>query len=260
MNGWRGLGGLCLAVFLLAGGRGHAADGLPAGWEQVPAAVAALADPGARVVQISARFLGTPYHPHTLIGSADRPEQLVAEFGAVDCFTLLDYVEALRRTAAPGEFRQKLIEVRYRDGEIAWSQRRHFFTDWAAAPGGRVVDVTLVVGGARTQETRKFLNRKADGSLFLPGVAVQERTLRFIPASALDRTVLDRLHPGDYLGIYAPEPGLDVSHVGMIVRQGDRLLLRHASSRRAEQRVVDSELSAYLAGKPGIVVLRPGAP
>lgn len=260
MSGWRRLGGLGLTILLLAVGSGRAAVDLPTGWAQVPAEIADLTDPGARVVEISAKFLGTPYRPHTLIGSADRPEQLVAEFGGVDCFTLLDYVEALRRTAAPEEFRQKLIEVRYRDGNIAWTQRRHFFTDWAAAPGRRIVDVTLEVGGARTQQTRKTLNRKADGTPFLPGVAVQERTLRFIPTAAVDRTLLDRLRPGDYLGIYAPEPGLDVSHVGMIVRQGDRLLLRHASSRRAEQRVIDSDLPAYLAGKPGIVILRPVAP
>ena len=257
MSGWRRLGGLGLTVLLLAVGSGRAADDLPTGWAQVPAEIAGLTDPGTRVVRISARFLDTPYRPHTLIGSADRPEQLVAEFGGVDCFTLLDYVEALRRTATPGEFRQKLIEVRYRDGNITWAGRRHFFTDWAAAPGRRIVDVTMEVGGSHTQQRRKVLNRKADGTLFLPGVAVQERTIGFIPTAALDRTLLDRLRPGDYVGIYAPEPGLDVSHVGLLVRQGDRLLLRHASSRRPEQRVIDSDLPAYLAGKPGIVVLRP---
>jgi hypothetical protein len=257
MSGWRRLGGLGLAVLLLAVGSGRAAVGLPAGWEQVPAELAALADPGARVVRVSARFLGTPYRPHTLIGSADLPEQLVAEFGGVDCFTLLDYVEALRRTVAPGDFRQRLIEVRYRDGVVAWAGRRHFFTDWAVAPGGRTIDVTAQIGGSRTQQTQKMLNRKGDGSLFLPGIAVQERTVQYIPAARLDSAVLDRLRPGDYLGIYAPEPGLDVSHVGIVVRQGSRQLLRHASSRGAAPRVIDRDLPAYLAGKPGIVVLRP---
>jgi hypothetical protein len=257
MSRWRRLGGLSLAVFLLAPGNGRGAVGLPAGWEHLPAAIAAVGEPGERVVQASEKFLGTPYRAHTLIGSADIPEQLVAEFHAVDCFTFLDYVEALRRSAHADEFHQRLVEVRYRDGIVAWDHRRHFFTDWAAAPGSRVIDVTSELGGSHTRQTLKKLNRKADGSRFLAGVAVQERPIRYIPLKALDSAVLARLNSGDYLGIYTPEAGLDVTHVGIVVRREGRLLLRHASSHREVERVVDSDLPAYLAGKSGIVVLRP---
>jgi hypothetical protein len=257
MSGWRRLGGLGLTVLLLTVGSGSAEVGLPAGWEQVPAELAALTEPGERVVHISAKFLGTPYQEHTLGGGSGRAEQLTVRFDAVDCFTFLDNVEALRRSADAGEFRARLVEVRYRDGTIGWGQRRHFFTDWASAPEGRVADVTAEVGGPRTRQALKQLNRKADGTLLLPGVAVQERTIRYIPGDALDLGVLSRLRSGDYVGIYTPAAGLDVSHVGLAVRQGDRLLLRHAASRSPERRVVDSDLAAYLAGKPGIVVLRP---
>lgn len=260
MNRWHRRAGLGLTVLLLTVGSGRGEAGLPAGWEQLPAAMAALSDPGERVAQISARFLGTPYQSRTLIGGADTPEQLIIRFDAVDCFTLLDYVEALRRAATPEEFRQRLIEVRYRDGVIAWDHRRHFFTDWVAVPGGPVIDVTTKTGGKSARATLKRLNRKADGTLYLPGVAVQERIIRFIPTAALDDSVLKRLRHGDYLGIYAPAPGLDVSHVGIVVRSEGRLLLRHASSRGEAGRVIDSDLRGYLAGKPGIVVLRPVAP
>ena len=81
--------------------------------------------------------------------------------------------------------------------------------------------------------------------------------VQFIPGAALDASVFEHLRPGDYLGLYSPDPGLDVTHVGIVVRVGGRLMLRHASSRQAERRVVDSDLANYLAGKPGIVVLRP---
>jgi hypothetical protein len=256
MSWWRRLAPLGLTVFLLTVGSGHGADGLPPGWEQLPTEMAAVNAPAARVARISEQFLGTPYRAHTLIGGIDLPEQLVAEFAGVDCFTLLDYVEALRRTYRPAEFRQRLAEVRYRDGVVAWDHRRHFFTDWAA-PGGPVIDVTTEVGGARTQQTLKRLNCKADGTRLLPGVAVQERMIRFIPAAALDGRVLDRLESGDYLGIYTPAAGFDVSHVGIVIRKEKHLLLRHASSRREVGKVVDSDLAAYLAGKPGIVILRP---
>jgi hypothetical protein len=257
MSWWRRRAPLGLAVFLLTVGNGHGADGLPPGWEQLPTEMAALNAPVARVVRISEKFLGTPYRADTLIGGPGHPEQLVIRFDAVDCFTFLDNVEALRRSKTPAEFRQRLAEVRYRDGVVAWDHRRHFFTDWVAAPDGPVSDVTAEVGGGRTQQTLKRLNRKADGTRFLPGVAVQERMIRFIPAAGLDDRVLDRLESGDYLGIYTPAAGLDVSHVGIIIRKERQLFLRHASSRREIGKVVDSDLIAYLAGKPGVVILRP---
>jgi hypothetical protein len=254
------LGGLLLALLLMAVGRVPAAAELPPSWESLPKETALLADPGARVVHISARFLGTPYQANTLGGGSELPEVLTARFDAVDCFTFLDYVEALRRSADAGEFRTRLIEVRYRDGVVGWGQRRHFFTDWAAAPGGRVVDVTAEVGGALVRQAVKQLNRGADGILLLPGVAVQERLIHFVPADALDSQVLGRLRPGDYVGVYTPKPGLDVTHVGLVVRRGNRLSLRHASSRREAGQVIDSDFLTYLADKPGIVVLRPVEP
>lgn len=254
---FRSLLGTLLVVLLPAIGYGLDPVELPSVWHPVLAEVAGITDPGERAARIGARFLGTPYVANTLGGGPGEPESLVSRLDAVDCFTLLDYVEALRRSLTPGEFRQRLIEVRYRDGHIAWGARRHFFTDWATAPGGWFKDVTAQIGGERTRQADKQLNRKADGTLYLPGVAVQLRTVRFVPTAAVDDSIFDGLRSGDYLGIYATEPGLDVSHVGIIVRTNGRLLLRHASSRRAEQRVTDSDLGSYLAGKPGIVVLRP---
>jgi hypothetical protein len=242
-----------LLLLIPATGRGLEEADVPT----ILAEVAVLADPGDRVVRLSAAFLGTPYVANTLVGGPGKPESLVSRLDAVDCFTLLDYVEALRRSSVSGEFRQRLIEVRYRDGRIAWEARRHFFTDWAAAPGGLLKDVTALVGGGQARQADKQLNRKADGTLYLTGVAVQPRTVSFVPTAAVDGSILDRLRSGDYLGIYTPAPGLDVSHVGIVVRANGRLLLRHASSRGAEQRVTDSDLGTYLAGRPGIVVLRP---
>ena len=260
MRIWGRAGGLLLVALLLWTGCGWGQDDLPPGWDAVLQATARLDDPGERVVQISARFLGTPYRANTLEGGPALPEQLTIRLDAVDCFTLLDYVEALRRSVTPAEFRTRLVEVRYRDGVIGWGQRRHFFTDWAAAPGSRVVDVTAEVGGAVVRQAVKQLNRKADGTLLLPGVAVQERLIHFIPADALDSQVLGRLRPGDYVGVYTPKPGLDVTHVGLVVRRGNQLDLRHASSRREAGKVIDSDFLTYLADKPGIVVLRPIEP
>lgn len=48
--------------------------------------------PGQRIDEISASFLGTPYVPHMLEGSATTAEKLVIDFRGLDCFTYLDYV------------------------------------------------------------------------------------------------------------------------------------------------------------------------
>jgi hypothetical protein len=256
MKPWSLISALVLMLWPV-NGHGQALSELSPTWGTVLAEAVRWNDSGERVVHISARFVGTPYRSNTLIGSADTPEQLVVSLDAVDCFTLLDYVEALRRSNAPAEFRQHLAEVRYHGGRVAWESRRHFFTDWADGGDGPLQDVTGIIGGSHLRQARKELNRKADGSLYLPGVAVRTRAIGFIPSPALDRRLLERLQSGDYLGVYAPAPGLDVSHVGIVVRQDGRLLLRHASSHRAERRVIDSDLAAYLADKPGIVVLRP---
>jgi hypothetical protein len=209
----------------------------------------------ARIDFISGRFLGVPYGESTLIGSPDVPEVLVIDLQAVDCFTYLDYVESMRLSRTFSEFRRHLRRLRYKSGTIAYGARRHFFTDWAASV--RVQDVTGAIGREKAAAVAKTLNRKADGGSILPGVPLVERKIVFIPTGRLDRPALDGLRTGDYIGIYAPAEGLDVSHVGICIRRENRILLRHASS--TAQKVIDQDFEPYIEGKPGIVVLRPRA-
>jgi hypothetical protein len=68
---------------------------------------------------------------------------------------------------------------------------------------------------------------------------------------------MDSLRTGDYVGIYAEARGLDVSHVGIIVKSDDTAHLRHASSIPSHRRVIDEDFVTYMSGKPGMIVLRP---
>ena len=45
---------------------------------------------------LSGCFLDVPYREFTLTGSDTDPESLIVNLQGVDCFTLLDYVEAMR--------------------------------------------------------------------------------------------------------------------------------------------------------------------
>ncbi|PLX99417.1 MAG: DUF1460 domain-containing protein [Desulfuromonas sp.] len=225
-------------------------------WNRILRDVAALEPPGARIAHLSAEFLVVPYRAHSLVGGPAEEEVLVFDLAGVDCFTLLDYVEALRLSPSFSAATVRLPQVRYLDGRVAYRSRNHFLSDWPQRNAATILDVTAEVGQGRAQTVAKELNRKADGSLWLEGIPVVSRPISYLPTADLDDTVLAALKAGDYLGIYTPLEGLDVSHVGIVVRQDGQLLLRHASSLSGVEQVVDVDLIEYLSDKPGIVVYR----
>lgn len=73
-------------------------------------------DTSERIDFISSQFSGIPYKTATLIGSLQTQEALVINLSGVDCFTFLDYVEAMRRSGSFAEFKENLRKVRYKDG------------------------------------------------------------------------------------------------------------------------------------------------
>ncbi|WP_431955489.1 DUF1460 domain-containing protein [Nocardia lijiangensis] len=205
---------------------------------------------------LSSRFLGTPYEANMLIGSATQPEQLVVDLRRVDCFTYLDYVEALSRSTDRDQFVANLIETRYAGGQVDFRNRKHFFTDWAHAPRTAATDITATLTSAAVT-VGKQLNAKGDGGTYLPGLPVVARDITHIPSAAVDGRVIGQLRTGDYLGAYSDQPGLDVTHVGIFVMTPNGPVFRNASSLAANNQVVDSPLLDYVRSTPGIVVLRP---
>jgi N-acetylmuramoyl-L-alanine amidase-like len=210
-----------------------------------------------RINFISGKFLGTPYVGSTLTGDINTPEVFTIDLEGMDCFTFIDYVEAMSLSKSFMEFKESLRKIRYRDGIVAFRNRNHFFSDWPIYNYEYIEDVTPVIGGDKTAKVSKNLNRKEDGTLYLPGIPVINRTIYYIPTSALDKNVMSKLRTGDYVGIYTEKEGLDVSHTGVIIRKGDEVFLRDASSRGKNRKVVDEELSNYMKNKPGLVIYRP---
>jgi hypothetical protein len=221
--------------------------------ERMLRAASAIRDTSARIEFISGELLGTPYEGSTLIGSAHESEAFVVNLESMDCFTFIDYIEAMRLSDSFARFCEHLKMVRYKHGTISFETRMHFFSDWLDTP--RVRDVTAEIGGERVEGVTKTLNRKGDGSAILPGIPEKERRIGYIPSSVVDEGVSGLLRTGDYCGVYTEVEGLDVSHVGVIVVNGGHILFRHASS--IEKRVLDQDFLTYMTGKPGIMVLRP---
>ena len=206
---------------------------------------------------ISREFLGIPYQGFTLVGDGNADEVFVIDLEGVDCFTFIDYMEAMRMSGSYDEFRTNLARVRYRSGVVDYGERNHFFSDWVASASPSVRDVTDEVGGTASRRETRVLNAKEDGTFFLPGIDAKAREIQCIPASFIDDSVEGRLETGDYVGIYTLTAGLDVSHVGIFVRKGEGTFLRHASSLEEIRKVVDQDFRSYVASKPGIVVFRP---
>ncbi len=206
---------------------------------------------------LSAQLLGTPYVGHTLTGDIDTPEVFTIDLEGMDCFTYIDYVEAMRVSDTYPDFKDNLQEIRYRGGVIDFQNRNHFFTDWPVDNPENVKDVTHDIGGDKALSVKKTLNVKKDGSKYLPGIPANERTFYYVPSEAIDGGFVSKLDTGDYVGIYTDLPGLDVTHTGIVIKKNGRTFLRHASSRKVNYRVVDEDLLEYIQNKPGLVVFRP---
>jgi hypothetical protein len=225
-----------------------------------------IKEAGARIDFLSRLFLGTNYKESTLIGDVNTPEVFVINLEGVDCFTFIDYIEAMRLSGSKrisdsfSEFKENLKKVRYR-GKVAFENRNHLFTDWREFNTESVDDVTEKIGGQKTKSILKILNRKEDGTYFLQGIQPGEREIRYIPSDAIDDSVISKLKTGDYAGMYSEMQGLDVSHVGIIIKDPIRssisngVNLRHASSKY--KKVVDEDFRDYITTKPGLIVLRP---
>lgn len=212
--------------------------------------------PGGRIGYLTKQFMGVPYQSRTLIGSNTEPEQLVVNLSAVDCFTLLDYLEAMRRSANTAEFIEHLKQVRYRNGEISYATRNHFFSDWTVYQPDFIEDVTVQIGGDHVGESEKKLNLKADGGCWIPGLQPCIRRISYIPSGHVDARVLAGLRTGDYVGMYADLAGLDVTHVGVVVKGPFVTYLRHASSTAGRMKVLDDDLLDYLSDKAGLIIYR----
>ena len=217
----------------------------------------AITDVGQRIALLSNTFLGLEYQESTLIGNEHSPEIFVINLQGVDCFTFIEYIEAMRLSKSFSEFRANLRRVRYESGVVSFSKRNHFFTDWIENNTDFIRDITGEIAARAPKRVQKILNVRDDGTFLLPGIHPVERKIEYIPAHEIDDSAVNSLKTGDYIGIYSHVRGLDVSHVGILIREGEMVFLRHASSQKKYRKVIDQDLKDYLLNKPGIIVLRP---
>lgn len=198
------------------------------------------------VKKLSEKFLTIKYVSNTLSNKDinTSKENLVINFEALDCFTFIDTIEALKQSKNLPQFKSKLINIRYKNGIIAYYNRNHFFSDWIT--NNDIEDITCKLG--KCKKTIKYLNKNYK---YLKQIPTITREIAYIDPKNID---LSKLKDGDYIGIYTNKNDLDVTHTGIIIKKGKKVFIRHASS--LHKKVLDSELFKYTKNKLGVLVYR----
>lgn len=206
-----------------------------------------------KVKNITDKFLNKAYKVNTMIGSDTQKEELVIDFKNLDCFTFIDYVEAMKRSSSFSDFKTNLVDLRYQLGNIDYTSRNHFFSDWIIYNGFENITSSL---SSKTKQVTKTLNLSSKKTPYLKGIKTKKIQLDYLDSKDLNTTITNKLHTGDYIGIYTHKAGLDVTHTGIFIRKDGKAYLRHASSKKQFLKVIDEPFESYIKNTPGFIVLR----
>ncbi len=206
------------------------------------------------------KFVGIPY----VAGTLDRndEERLVVNTRQMDCTTFVETVAALTLCASNGEtafadFCRRLTDVRYTDGQVAYTSRNHYYTLWAEVNGrkGYVTDICPVPPFTATQTVDVYwmsthvahYRMLAAHPEWLQSIKDMERSIsnhkyRYIPKNEIKDNALFRatIHDGDIIAIITSKKGLDTTHLGIASWHSDGLHLLNASS--IHKKVVDEPM------------------
>jgi hypothetical protein len=229
------------------------------------------------MVKLGTWFMETPYVAHTLEKGDE--EQLVVNLRELDCTTLVENCLALAKTIQSGEhtfeqFTKKLKNVRYRNGKIdGYTSRLHYTTDWIFDNQQKklVRNLSKEIGATPYPKEINFMSthpdsyrQLKDSSHLVEIIAQKENDINsrqhfYIPEEKLAE-VENQLMDGDIVGITTSINGLDISHMGILMRKAGRIHLLHASSTAEKVVLSDETLEEYLMNSKsttGIMVARP---
>ncbi|MFA6334802.1 MAG: N-acetylmuramoyl-L-alanine amidase-like domain-containing protein [Bacteroidales bacterium] len=227
------------------------------------------------VIETAKFFVGVPYVGYTL---EIEPEGLVIDLQELDCTTFVENVFALAMTVKSRDlnfdnFCNQLRWLRYREGVINdYTDRLHYTSDWIYTNQhkGIVKDVSRRAGGERIDFNLYIMSSNTDQYKQLKGkedlinkVKAKESEINsrkhfFLPTDKIDINA-KRIHSGDMLGFVTTIPGIDISHVGIIYKEGDKLTFIHASSTQKKVVINQVPLTEYIKEvkkNTGIVLVR----
>lgn len=231
---------------------------------------------GSLMTRLGRELLGTPYVGGTLEG--DGPEVCRLRLDGIDCVTFFETVLNLARNLKLGisgyeRLRDSIVRTRYRAGRLdGYTSRLHYTTEWILdnAAKGIVTDISQQLGGRPVQMKLDFMsthpqyypalreNASAVQRIAEIEQRLQSKTMHVIPREKIAAIESD-LRDGDIVAIMTSKKGLDYAHTGIVVREGRRARLMHASSTK-KQVILDGYLADVVARVDtwtGISVARP---
>lgn len=193
--------------------------------------------PEARTAFFGRQFIDIPYGAHTLEG----PEEiLTVRLDSLDCTTFVETAMVLAYTAGEHrtswrDFVYNLRRFRYRNGEVdGYPSRLHYNCDWAVdnKHRGNITDVTPTLPKCSyIVRTIDFMSSHRDAYPALADSANYARIrsiesgyrnhkFPYIKTVDLNNgAVKDSLRDGDVVAFVSKLPDLDVTHMGMIVKE-----------------------------------------
>ena len=212
------------------------------------------------VLFFARKFLGIPYVASTLENNTD--EQLVINLRQLDCTTFVENVLTLTLCTKNGQttfddFCNQLRKIRYRNGEVGYPTRLHYFSEWISdntrmgfveetqAPNPPFSAVqTLQINFMSTHVDKYPMLVRTPA--FIKPIAQMEselngQTCRYIPKAGIlnNAACKQAVKDGNILALVTSRQGLDTSHVGFAFWKKDGLHLFHASS--LQKKVVEDK-------------------
>ncbi len=240
------------------------------------------------VVAFGTTFIGNPY-PKSNVDTTKKTAQggvvlqpidqevLVVNLKKFDCVTFVESMVALTQTRRDSLgnydiFKQKLTNVRYRNGVVDYAARLHYFSDWIYEneKKGLLRNITKEIGGETFNKQVFYMSLKRDtfyGNMADPRTfaavknveeAITKREKWYIPKDKVS-AIESKLKDGDIIGITNKMEGMDMAHAGIVKWQNGRAYLVHASSQFHQVMISDVPLADYLLrnkGQTGIMVGR----
>jgi len=230
------------------------------------------------MIKVGTFFKETPYVAATLEINPDK-EKLVINLREMDCTTFAENCLAISRTIKNGnptfeKFAVELQSIRYRDGTIdGYPSRLHYFSDWIYDNDLKKITKSISKELAETIFAKpiNFMSTHPESYIQLKDnpelaqiIAIQEKEIsarktHFIPKEKIV-IIEGKLMDGDIVGITSGIKGLDIVHVGILIRKEGRIHLMHASTTAQKVIVSEETLEKYLINSKsatGIMVSRP---
>ena len=228
------------------------------------------------ITEIGLSFRETPYVVASLENGLE--ERMVINLRELDCTTFAENCLALARTVKSGKtdfasFVSELERLRYRDGiRNQYPSRLHYFVEWIHNNHKKgIISETVNQNGIKSNKTINYMSTHPsdypvlkDHPELIPAIAEQEKELTetgfmYFPKDNIPN-LYKHLHHGDIIALTSSIEGVDVNHVGIILKKGNEYYLLHAPLSGKKVLVSEGPLTDFISPNSknnGIMIARP---